>query len=958
MELASGLSIFFAASVSAALIYVLKLRDDSAEKEINHQSVIDAISYIISVDDRTSDLVFLKKILHQIDTTSQCKKVTLNYSFNDAIILDPACHVLESELSTSDLKTILNNKEPIIVPLSESVLETSFYLHIPIVHLGVVNLILSCHCHHKPNRGQINAVLAMSTALWQSMRKKHRNKRIYERELFLRTATEKGDIGLFDWQLHKNEVQFSDVWKSQLGYQPHELSNDFEEWQSRVHPDDLEEATRLLNACFNQPAEGYFFEHRLLHKQGHYVWVRAQAEIYTDEAGNPERMLGAHIDISDFKAIELQLRTERDTAHGMAQQHETILETVNEGIIGLDAEGKHTFFSAAASKILGFSSHVLLGKRYSDTWYTNATDERKPPFSFDSIPLAETLKTGAATVCNDWFVSEEGQLIPVQRKTSPVINEGQVTGVVISFSDISQQIENERSLKLSAAVFDNTAEGIMITNADNTIVSVNPAFERITGFSQEEAIGQNPNMLSSGKTRASVYHDMWQSIQETGSWKGEILNRKKSGKLFTELLSVSTLHDDFGASYHVAVLSDISNIKATQERLSQLANHDRLTGIPNKFFFENLVTHLINKDKRLKRKAALLYLDLDRFKNVNDSLGHDYGDDLIIECSRRIKAHVRDMDYIARIGGDEFAVFVESYTSEDEVYALAQRLISVVSEPYDLSGCTTHIGLSVGIAFYPKDGQNIETLKKASDTALYKAKSAGRGVFSAFSSDMSDLAKERQELETRLRLAMQNDVLELHYQPQVSLGSENVLGYEALARWTDPLHGSIPPDKFIPLAEETGLIVELGHWALDTAAAQMKDWLKQGNAPEYIAVNISAIQLARTDLVADVSSVLEKYDIPASCIELEITESFLIHDPDEAKRVLILLKDLGIRIAIDDFGTGFSSLGYIKSLPCDCLKIDKSFVQGITEDSSDQSLVKAIIAMSQGLGLEVVAEGV
>ena len=958
MELASGLSIFFAATVSAALIYVLKLRDDSAEKEINHQSVIDAISYIIAVDDRVSDAVFLRKILQQIETTSQCKKVSLNYRFNDAIKLDSACAVLESEISTNDLQVILNNKQPIIVPNVESALVTSYYLHIPIVHLGEINLILSCHFYQKPNRGEINAVLALSAALWQSMRKKYRNKRIYERELFLRTATEKGDIGLFDWHLQENEVQFSDVWKSQLGYQPHELSNDFAEWNSRVHPDDLENATNCLNACLEHPETGYFVEHRLKHKEGHYVWVRAQAEVYTDDAGQPERMLGAHIDISPFKEIELQLRTERDNAHSMAQQNETILETVSEGIIGLDAEGKHTFFSSAAEKILGFNSQALLGKRYSDTWHTSLVGEKKAPLPFDSTPLEETFRTGIATVCNDWFLTESGTLVPVQRKASPVINNGQVTGIVISFSDISLQIENERSLKLSAAVFDNTAEGIMITDAENIIVSVNPAFEKITGFSKEEALGQNPNMLSSGQTRASVYHDMWHSIQDKGSWKGELLNRKKSGKLFTELLSVSTLNDDFGASYHVAVLSDISNLKATQERLAQLANHDRLTGIPNKFFFENLVTHLINKDKRLKRKAALLYLDLDRFKNVNDSLGHDYGDELIIECSRRIKAHVRDMDYIARIGGDEFAVFVESYTHEDEVYALAQRLISVVSEPYDLSGCTTHIGLSVGIAFYPKDGQNIETLKKASDTALYKAKSAGRGVFSAFSSDMSDLAKERQELESLLRLAMHNNVLELHYQPQVELGTEKVLGYEALARWTDPVKGMIPPDKFIPLAEETGLITELGHWALDTAAAQMKSWLNEGNAPEYIAVNVSAIQLARTDLVAEVRGVLEKYAIPASCLELEITESFLIHDPDEARRVLALLKELGIRISIDDFGTGFSSLGYLKNLPCDCLKIDKSFVQGITEDSSDQSLVKAIIAMSQGLGLEVVAEGV
>lgn len=956
MDLVSWLAIIFVASAAGAGIYLLKLRDDNEERAISHRNVIEAISYIIAVDDRCDDSLFLLKILQQVETTAQSDRIWLNYSFNPSMELAGNCLSLEREITASDLQRILKRKKPEVVRCDSTQVERIFYLMVPVLHAGSVNLIITLQFDHFPGREEVEMSSALCGALWQSMRKKYRNRRIYERELFLRTATEKGDIGLFDWDIGRNEINYSAVWKSQLGYRVDEVGDSFEEWRGRLHPADLDNAVAQVEASLANPAKPYFLEHRLQHKDGHYVWIRAQAEVHTNAVGEPVRMLGAHIDISAFKRIEIQIKSERDQAHKLARRNDLILDTVSDGIICLDSQGNHTYFNSAAVKMLGFDAADVIGKSYLEVWCS--TSGIALPFEFDTQPIESSLRNGEASVCNDWFRTAVGTLIPVQRKTSPLLQDGRVTGVVISFSDINQQIQNERSLKLSAAVFDNTAEGIMITDEDNRIVSVNPAFEQITGYSHEEAIGQNPNILSSGDTRRNTYRQMWDAIARDGAWKGEIINRRKSGEIFTELLSISTLRDDYGASYHVGVLSDISSIKETQERLAELANHDRLTGVPNKFFFENLAGHLLDKDKRLKRKAALLYLDLDRFKNVNDSMGHDYGDELIIECAGRIRSSVREMDYISRIGGDEFAVFVESYEHEDEVYALAQRLINVVSEPYDLKGCTTHIGLSVGIAFYPKDGETIEILKKAADTALYKAKSAGRGVYSAFSPDMSDLAKERQELENLLRKAMQDDVLELHYQPQVSLPSGEVLGYEALARWNDPERGFIPPDKFIPLAEETGLIMDLGRWALDKAASQMRYWQDRGDAPEYVAVNVSAVQMARSDLVKDVTDVIERYGIAPSSLELEITESFLIHDPEEARRVLILLKALGIRISIDDFGTGFSSLGYLKNLPCDCIKIDKSFIAGITDNPEDQSLVRAIIAMSRGLGLEVVAEGV
>lgn len=931
------------------MAYVISLHSQSKVRDTNYQQAMKAIDGVIAVSDRVSDKEFLTASLSELKWMPGVKNVWINYSHCSFIQLDEECKVLEHERDRV-ITHVLESKN--------SCMRFDNYqlLSLPIIHKGEVVVIFTLQLKLEPAKDQIMLTRSIAQAIWQGMLRKHRNKKIREHEVFLSAATEQGGVGLFDWNLRTHCVQYSDVFLCQLGFTAEELKPHIASWTSCVNPEDLKVAKAYIDERLRFKARELTCDFRVTNKRGIELWMRVQASVFYNHKREAYRIVGAQMDISGQKDAEDRLLEERDQAQRLASRNDTILSSISDGIIEVDTTGKQVFINKAAASILGYPAEFLMGRNIEETWY-RPSKIVKGHFDVD-LDIFTALSTGEASDSDDWFVAANEHQIPVHRKVSPIYTDGAVSGAVISFYDIAQEVENTRAMKLSAAVYQNTAEGILITNSENKIVSVNPAFERITGYTSDEVIGQGPELLASSLTPDAVYKDLWGSLASKGSWKGELINRRKDGREFTELLSITTLKDDFSEQYYIGVLNDISKVKETQEQLAQLANHDRLTGIPNKFFFESLVGHLIEKDKRFKRKSALLYLDMDRFKNINDSMGHDYGDQLIIDCAQRLSGQIRDMDYCARLGGDEFAVFVDDYESEEDVYALADRLIQVISAPYNLEGCTSHIGMSIGIAFYPRDGRNLEELKRAADVALYKAKADGRGVYRTYSADMSDMAKERLELETMLREAMANDDLTLHYQPQVDIHTGKTIGFEALSRWQHSEQGFISPGKFIPLAEETGLISDLGRWALMRAAKQLKEWIDMKMEIGYVAVNVSALQLARTDLVADVKTAIAKYSIPASMLELEITESFLVHDPDKAADVLHELKALGVRISIDDFGTGFSSLGYIKDLPCDCIKIDQSFIRSITEEESDRSLVKAIIAMSKGLGLGVIAEGV
>jgi diguanylate cyclase (GGDEF)-like protein/PAS domain S-box-containing protein len=517
----------------------------------------------------------------------------------------------------------------------------------------------------------------------------------------------------------------------------------------------------------------------------------------------------------------------------------------------------------------------------------------------------------------------------------------------------------EEKLRLAERAFQNTAEGITVTDVNGDIVSTNPAFEEITGYSHEEVLGQNPRILKSGHHKPSFYREMWNTLISAGHWRGEIWNRRKNGDLFPEWLTISAVKDSNGETTHyVGVFTDISQMKEAQEQINFLAHHDALTQLPNRALFRERFEHALMHARRMKQSIALLFLDLDRFKTVNDTLGHPVGDQVLLEVSKRMTTIIRASDTLARLGGDEFVLLLEEQTNAQHAAVVARKLIDLFSNPMIIGEHELVVTASIGITLYPNDGDDPDLLIRHADRAMYEAKQQGRNTYRFFTQALTEGALERLKMENDLRWAISRNEMILHYQPIVDLRTRQLQGVEALVRWQHPKQGLIAPALFIELAEEIGIIGDIGQWVLDTACNQLAEWDRDRFPVPRLSVNLSVQQIDREGLVALVSESLRASGLSPQRLELEVTESMLMRNPDLSRAVLSELRTLGVNFAIDDFGTGYSSLAYLKLLPLDRLKIDKSFVRDIGRDSNDEAIVRAIIALSKSLGLESVAEGV
>lgn len=526
--------------------------------------------------------------------------------------------------------------------------------------------------------------------------------------------------------------------------------------------------------------------------------------------------------------------------------------------------------------------------------------------------------------------------------------------------DISQRRQTEQSERLAAAVVASTREGVMVTDPQLRIVSINRAFTEVLGYREEEVIGRSPRLMRSGRHDRTFYTAMWESIREKGHWQGEIWNRRKDGAIFPELLSISEVRAPDGQlTHYVGLFTDISRLKASEEQLEFLAHHDPLTRLPNRRRFEEHLQHALAEAQRSGARLALLMLDLDRFKDINDSWGHLAGDEWLQHVAERLGRRVRAADLLARLGGDEFVLVMQHLGSPDDAARLAAELITALGEPWQLSqGVEVSSGASVGISLYPDHGLTPQRLLQGADAALYRAKADGGGTFRYFSDEMTQEARERLHIEGRLRRAVSQGQLKLVYQPQLDLASGRIIGAEALLRWFDPVEGMIPPDRFIPVAEASGLISELGLWVLREACGQGRRWQDEGLPPLTLAVNVAARQLQHGDLVAEVQQALSETGFPAERLELELTESSLMSREGHALATLQRLRHMGVRVAVDDFGTGYSSLAYLKRFPLDVLKIDRRFIADIPHDREDMEIASAVIAMGHSLRIQVLAEGV
>lgn len=610
-------------------------------------------------------------------------------------------------------------------------------------------------------------------------------------------------------------------------------------------------------------------------------------------------------------------------------------------------------------------------------------------------PLGTAIREGVPTIVNDFLSDKKpAYWVPLATKYNyhsvaafPIFKQGRPYGGIAVYSavpdffnaelitlingladDISfalTKLELERQkladvikLEQAAQVFEHSKEGILVTDANKNIISVNKSFTEITGFTPEDAIGQNPRLLSSGRHDAIFFKQMWSVLTTTGSWQGEIWNRRKNGEIYPESLTIICVKGDDGAVInYISIFGDISERKRSEERIQQLAHYDVLTGLPNRVLFSDRLEQSLINAQRNQLKVALLFLDLDRFKQINDTLGHDIGDELLKMVAQRLLSCVREQDTLSRQGGDEFiAVLPDADAVGAEL--VAAKMLEAIIQPYKINQHELRISSSIGIAVYPDQAQEAESLIKYADVAMYQAKDSGRNKYLRFDPSMNTSSHERLQLENSLRTAVERQELRLYYQPQIDLINGRIIGCEALVRWQHPELGMISPATFIPLAEETGLIMPISDWVLEEALRQARAWRDAGLPEITVAVNLSALQFRQRILNEQVGTLLKKYDLPPHVLDLELTESILMQGIDSALSMLHELTIMGVGLSIDDFGTGYSSLSYLKRFPIQKLKIDQSFVRDITTDSNDATMVKTIILMAHSLKLHVIAEGV
>ncbi len=659
-----------------------------------------------------------------------------------------------------------------------------------------------------------------------------------------------------------------------------------------------------------------------------------------------------------MKRRELQAASRMAAAHQDKERAWKIAEAIancsTDAIFAKDLQGRYLFVNRELCKALGRTPQQLLG---SDSTGLLPADQ-----------VRRLLEDDAAVLRSDRPVSIETRLTLGGRDRVYACNKGRLTddegrtiGVYGVCSDITERRDLQQRMRQWATVFEDIRDGVVITDPRGCILLVNRAFTTITGYADTEAVGASMQLLHSGRHDKAFYEAMWASLTQAGHWQGEIWNRRKTGEVYPEWLTISAVReDDGGVTHYVGVFTDISRLRDSEAQADWLAHHDPLTRLPNRMLLQSHLEQVLLKASRHESLTVVMVIDLDGFKTVNDSLGHPAGDELLVCVAERLKKRLRHTDFLGRLGGDEFLVILDSGSGAERIATLAGDLLAAVSAPIALScGQDAYLTASIGISTFPDDGSAsaVELLRDA-DAALYRAKDMGRNRFCFYTDDMNGKAMAKLDLEAALSRAIERDELLLHYQPKVDARSGETVAAEALLRWNRAGVGLVSPGEFIPLAEHSSLILAIGAWVIDTACRQIRTWMDAGLPVVPIAVNVAARQFAAGDLDAVVAGALEQHRVPARCLELELTEGMLISNPQAGTQMLQRLRDLGVKVSLDDFGTGYSSLAYLQQFPIDALKIDQSFVRRIGEQPDGEALVDAVIGLAHRLRLRVVAEGV
>ncbi|MBL0709440.1 MAG: EAL domain-containing protein [Colwellia sp.] len=762
--------------------------------------------------------------------------------------------------------------------------------------------------------------------------------------------------GIWDWNINTNDAYLSPRWKEMLGYRNNELPNKFSTWHSRMHPDDIEATMAGLQENIDGKTEYFEAVHRLKHKNGHWVWILDRGKTSFNKDGKPIRMIGTHTDVSAENELKLK-----------SAERGRILDNSTNEIFIFDANDfKFLYINKGAQKNIGYSQEELFDMTPLDI---------KPMLVLaDFIHLLKPITENGKQNIHFSTVHQrkDGSRYNVDTYLQSTSFEGH-DAYVAFILDVTQRKEAEHELEeqhtLMQNIVDTVPMRIFWKDKNLNYLGANKLFLEDTGLeSINEVIGKNDFELPWGDTEAQMYRDDDTKIMNSGISKinFEETQTKEDGKTIVVLTSKVPLKD--AQKNIIGVLGSYADItaqrkieeelKRQKDILAHQAHHDALTGLPNRVLFNDRLGQAIEKAKRHESKVALLFIDLDHFKEINDSLGHDTGDKILKETTRRLEKTIRGEDTVARLGGDEFTVIMEDLAQGQDASFLAQKILHTLAKPINIEGNVLYVSSSIGISLYPDDGDSSANLLKYADSAMYKAKYEGRNNFQFYSAEMTEIALERVIIETSLREALKGEDFVVYYQPQVNGLNNKIVGMEALVRWQHSSMGLISPVKFIPIAESTGLIIELDRFVMKTAMTQFVQWHKEGLNPGVLAMNLSIKQIQRKDFIAVFKNLLIETGCKSEWVTLELTEGQIMSNPEESIKVLNQIKDIGVELAVDDFGTGYSSLAYLKKLPIDKLKIDRAFIKDLPDDDEDAGITRAVIALAKSLNLKLIAEGV
>ncbi|PIE25121.1 MAG: diguanylate cyclase [Neptuniibacter caesariensis] len=672
-----------------------------------------------------------------------------------------------------------------------------------------------------------------------------------------------------------------------------------------------------------------------------------------------------HAQLLETAANLISITLRRSAFQEAIKHKESLLKDITQAMPGVvyqyrllkDSVQSFTYLGPGIERICGISAEEALDD-FSLVWKQVHPEDREG--LWQSISALQNSSLRSAWSHEFRVVHKNGETLWI--RGSALLNKADTAkerlwnGILL---DITPEKASIEQLRLANIAFSSTNEGFLITDKNNRIIDVNRAYMDISGYNKDELLGQRPSILRSGHHGDEFYQTMWESLKKERHWQGEIWNRRKNGEVVPHWVNINAVHapktDEL--THYISVHADISSIKASEEKLSYLTHHDALTHLPNRLLFGARLDHTLTH-RAANKKVVMFHLDLDRFKHINDTLGHKYGDQLLLQVTDRLQQTIGPKDTLARVGGDEFAILVEGLEHVSDAASIADKIVEVLEQPFNFNGKDFFSTGSIGIALAPDHGNDIDTLTKHADIALNQAKDRGRNNYAFFQPELSETVEEWIKLEPELRRAVSDNQFQLYFQAQVDNTGSHIVGAEALIRWQHPTLGFIPPNQFLPIAEEIGLMSQIGDWVINTALQQLSEWYKKGLSDFKLAINLASEQITKQNLPQVISQAIDFYQVPAEMLELEILETFLMQHEEEATSTFYQLRDLNVNLALDDFGTGYSSLSYLKKLPITKVKIDRSLVSDIPKDTNDEAITKAVILLAHTLGLSVCAEGV